>query len=88
MGGGSLEIAIGCYCLRTKFLNIGLPLPRLSLQGENRFLIDEIRLDLRDSEIGLVFLLVKEDEAALVIQPLLLHLTLYLIQLLTYLSSR
>ena len=69
-GGGFSEIAIGCYCLRTKFLSIGLPLPRLSLQGENRFLIDEIGLDLKGSEIRLVFLLVKEDEVALVIQPL------------------
>ena len=70
MGGGSLRIAIECYCLQTKFLSIGLLLPRLNLQGESRFLIGEIGLDLTDFEIGLVFLLVKEDEVALVIQPL------------------
>ena len=87
-GGGSSEISIGCYCLRTKFQGIGLLLLKLGLQGGSRFLTDEIELDLKGFEIGLVFLLVKEDEAALVIQPLLLHLTLYLIQLLTYLSSR
>ena len=69
-GGGSLGIVIGYYCLRTKFLSIGPLLPRLSLQEENRFLIGEIGLDLGDSEIGLVFLLVKEDEVALVVQPL------------------
>ena len=88
MAGGFLRIAIRCYCLRTKFLDIGLLLPRLSLRVENRFLTNEIGLDLKGFEIGLVFLLAKEDEAALIIQPLLLHLALYLIQLLTYLSSR
>jgi hypothetical protein len=65
-----LRIAIGYYCLRTKFLSIGRLLPRLSLQGESRFLVGEIGLDLRGSEIELVFLLAKEGEAALVIQPL------------------
>ena len=70
MGGGFLRIAIRCYCLLTKFLSIGLLLPRLNLQGENRFLIDEIGLDLIGFEIGFVFLFVKEDLAALVIQPL------------------
>ena len=69
-GGGFLRIAIRCYCLRTKFLSIGLLLLRLSLQGESKFLTDEIGLDLTDSGIGLVFLLAKEGEAALVIQPL------------------
>ena len=88
MGGGSLRIAIGCYCLQTKFLSIGLLLPRLNLQGESRFLIGKIRLGLEGSGIELVFLLAKEDEAALVIQPLYYTLLLYLIQLLTYLSSR
>ena len=84
MGEGFLTIVIGCYCLPTRFLSIGLPLPRLNLQGESKFSTGEIRLDLIDFEIGLVSLLVKEDEAALDFQPLLLHLALYLIQLLTY----
>ena len=70
MGEGFLKIAIGCYYLRTKFPGIGLLLLRLSLRGENKFLTSEIGLDLGGSEIGLVFLLVKEDEAALVFQPL------------------
>ena len=70
MGGGFLRIAVECYCLLTKFLNIGLLLPRLGLQGESKFLIGEIGLGLTNSGIGLVFLLAKEDEAALVIQPL------------------
>ena len=70
MGGGFLRIAIRYCCLQTRFLSIGLPLPRLNLQGGNRFLTDEIGLDLKDFEIGLVFLLVKEDEVALVVQPL------------------
>ena len=70
MGGGFLRIAIECYCLLTKFLNIGLLLPRLGLQGGSKFLIGEIGLGLVGFEIGLVFLLVKEDAAALVIQPL------------------
>ena len=70
MGGGFSRIAIECYCLQTKFLSIGLLLPRLGLQEESKFLIDEIGLDLTDSGIGLVFLLAKEDEAALVTQPL------------------
>ena len=87
-GGGFSGIVIRCCCLRTKFPSIDLLLPRLSLQEGSKFLRGEIGLDLGDSGIELVFLLVKEDEAALVIQPLLLHLTLYLIQLLTYLSSR
>ena len=51
-------------------------------------IVGEIRLDLTGSGIGLVFLLVKEGEAALVFSTPLLHLTLYLIQLLTYSSSR
>ena len=88
MGGGFLTIVVRCCCLLTRFPSTGLLLPRLGLQVENRFLINEIGLGLKGFEIGLVFLLAKEDEAALVIQPLLLHLTLYLIQLLTYLSSR
>ena len=67
MGEGFLKIAVKCYCLRTKFLGIGLLLLRLSLQGENKFLIGEIGLDLRGSEIRLVFLLVKEGEVALVV---------------------
>ena len=70
MGEGFLGIGVGCYFLRTKFPNIGLLLPRLNLRGENKFLTGEIGLDLTGSEIGLVFLLVKEGEAALVIQPL------------------
>ena len=73
MGGGFLRIAIKYYCLQTKFPGIGLLLPKLSLQGENKFLIDEIALGLKGFEIGLVFLLVKEDEVALVIEPPLLH---------------
>ena len=70
MGGGFLRITIEYCCLQTKFLSIGLLLPRLNLQGGNMFLISEIGLDLIGSEIGLVFLLAKEDAAALVIQPL------------------
>ena len=70
MGGEFLRIAIGCYCLRTKFLGINLLLPRLSLQGESKLLTGEFGLGLADSVIGLVFLLAKEDEAALNIQPL------------------
>ena len=70
MGGGFLMIVTRCCCLLTKFLSIGLFLLRPGLQGENRFLTGEIELDLKDFEIGLVFLLVKEDEAALVNQPL------------------
>ena len=70
MGGGFSGIVIRCCCLRTKFPSTGLLLPRLGLQVENRFLASEIGLDLRGSGIRLVFLLVKEDEAALGIQPL------------------
>ena len=69
-GGGFVKIAIKYYCLQTRFLSIGLLLPRLGLQGENKFLTNEIELDLKGFEIGFVFLLAKEDEAALVIQPL------------------
>ena len=70
MGGGFLTIVTRCCYLLTKFLGVGLLLLRLSLQGENRFLTNEIELDLKDFEIRFVFLLAKEDEAALVIQPL------------------
>ena len=87
-GGFLLTIVTRCCYLLTKFLGIGLLLLRLSLQGESRFLAGEIELGLKDFEIRLVFLLVNEDEAALVISTPLLHLALYLIQLLTYLSSR
>ena len=88
MGGGFLKIATRCCCPQTRFRDTDLLLLRLNLRGENRFLVNEIELDLKGSGIGLVFLLVKEGEAALVFQPLYYTLTLYLIQLLTYLSSR
>ena len=69
-GGEFLKIATRCCCLQTRFQGTGLLLLKLNLQGESRFLADEIELDLTGFGIGLVFLLVKEDEAALVIQPL------------------
>ena len=75
MGGGFLRITIECYCLQTKFLNIGPLLPRLGLQGGSKFLTDEIELDLIGSGIGLVFLLAKEGEAALNVQPLFITLS-------------
>ena len=70
MGGEFLTIVVRCCYLLTRFPSTGLLLPRLGLQGESKFLIDEIGLGLADSGIGLVFLLAKEDAVALVIQPL------------------